>query len=230
MKNTASWWTLGMLLSVWGACPASSWAQGIPVIDAMGIAQAVEQTAAMAKDYATQIQMLETQASSMKSLTTGLGSSLNINPTTAIQQGLNAIKQGGAAAMSGGATDTARQLDSVYGTSGSTTVAPDQTAVTRTTEDTVRGASLLSAQQQDALSTDAQRLNSLSVQSQNATTALGAQQAGNQINAEVGQQLLQMRTKQLAQDRAVNAEIMEKEQERKRQKAVADYFIGPGAP
>ena len=224
MKTTVRRWTLGVLVGVWVASPASSWAQGIPVVDAASIVEAVQQTAAMAKDYAAQIQMLETQVSSMKSLTTGLGSSLNVDPTASIQQGLNTIKQGGSS-ISGGSAAISGRLNSVFGESGSSTVT-DQTAVMKATEDTVRGAALLTGQQQDALPADAVRINNLATQSQSATTALGAQQAGNQINAEIANQLLQARANQSAQDAAANTMREAQIQEKKQQKAVTEMFFG----
>lgn len=224
MKNLGGRFA-SLLVIVLMVSPGATWAQGIPVIDAAAIVQMVQDAAQQAKDYAVQIQQLENQVKEVQSLTTTLETSLNIDPSNVVQQGKDALMQGGAAAITGVASDVAKQLDTVYGLSGSETITTPK-AVTQTTEDTARSAAMLSAQQRDALQDDATRLKDLAKQSQSATSMLESQQAGNQINVEVGQQLMQMRSKQLAQDDAMNAEILERAQERKSQRAVTDMLFG----
>ena len=216
--------SVGILVMFWAAGLSTAWAQGIPVYDNAQMINMIQAAIAQAKDYAAQVEQLETQAKMLESLTTGIDSSLNVNPTSAIQQGLSTVQQSGSA-ISGSSSGISSKLETVFGASGSTTVT-DQAAVRKATEDTVRGAATLTGQQQDALPADAQRINNLAAQSQSATTALGAQQAGNQINAEIAQQLLQMRAKQLAQDQAANVTLEKQLQEEKQQSAVTSMFYG----
>ena len=202
--------------------PTFAVAQGIPVLDAAGLAQAVQQAEAMAKDYANQIKQLEAQVQQVQSLTGTLQSAVNINPAAAIQQGVNSIKQGGANAFSGVATQS---VNSLYGTQVGETTTITNEQVRQSTLDTARGATLHAGQQQEALAGEATRLKQLADQSAATKGTLEALQAGNQINAEIAAQLQLMRAEQLAQDQARNAALLQQQREAQDQANIAELFI-----
>jgi conjugal transfer/entry exclusion protein len=76
------------------------------------------------------------------------------------------------------------------------------------------------------LGAEASRIDDLAAQSQNATGALQAQQAGNQINVELAQQLVKQRAQQLLQSIAENTAALAKQQERESNAAVQNMFVG----
>lgn len=195
-------------------------AQGIPVYDNAGYLQWLQQAAAMANDLQQQMKMVKSQ-------TQGIASSLNGDQTDAVQQGLNVLQQGGAKVMSGGSGQVSSIIDSAYGVNVNDTPTPgSNTTMQQTTKDTIRGATFHSAKQQDSLNSEAQRLNDLASQSQAATGTLEAQQAGNQINVEVAQQIQKMRAQQLAQDQANNAALLQKQKEQESQQAINAVVFG----
>ena len=202
--------------------PSFAFAQGIPVIDAAGLAQAIQQAAAQAKDYANQIQQLEAQVQQAQSLTGTLQSAVNINPTAAIQQGVNSIKQGGTSAISGTATQA---VNSLFGTQIGEKTSVTSEQVRQSTLDTARGATLHAGQQQEALASEATRLKQLAAESAATKGTLEALQAGNQINAEIAQQLQLMRAEQLAQDQARNAALLQQQREAQDQANIAELFL-----
>lgn len=193
-------------------------AQGIPVYDNASLLQAIQQAAAQAKDYAVQIKALETQVKSMESATQSLGTSLNIDPTAGIQKSLEAVKQG--AAMSGGASQALKNLQTGY----STDATIGKTLAT--TRDTIAGAVTNAAQQQDSLAPEAQRIKDLAAQSQAATGLLEVQQAGNQINVELVQQVQKSRAQQLAQDQATSAALLQQQRAKEAEAELSRRFIG----
>jgi P-type conjugative transfer protein TrbJ len=202
--------------------PVFAFGQGIPVYDNAQMINMIQQAAAQAKDYANQIRQLEAQVQQVQSLTNTLQSTVNIDPTSAIQQGVNSIKKGGASAITGSATEA---VNSLYGTQVGETTTVTSEQVRQSTLDTARGAALHAGQQQEALASEATRLKELADQSASTTGTLEALQAGNQINAEIAQQLQKMRAEQLAQDQARNAALLQQQREAQDQANIAELFL-----
>jgi len=207
-----------LVVAVAALAGSTASAQGIPVYDNASLLQAILQAAAQAKDYAVQIKALETQVKSMESATQSLGGSLNIDPTAGIQKSLEAVSKG--TAMSGGASQALQNLQTGY----STDATIGKTLAT--TRDTITGAVTNAAQQQDGLAPEAQRIKDLAAQSQAATGLLEVQQAGNQINVELVQQVQKSRAQQLAQDQATSAALLQQQRAKEAEAELSRRFIG----
>ncbi len=183
-------------------CSTAAFSQGIPVYDNLQMINMIKAAAAQAEDYAAQIRMLETQAKTLESQVTSLPTSLTGNATGAMQSGMATIQGAGTSAMSAGTGQVQQQLNGVFGNptkklTDAEIRALDQIEILHTSTQTSSASALNAAQQQDGLAAEASRINSLAEQSQSATGTLQAQQAGNQINVEVAQQLQLMRQQQL---------------------------------
>ena len=94
------------------------------------------------------------------------------------------------------------------------------------TNDTIRGALSSSASTAAGMVGEASRLNSLVSQSNSASGALQAQQAGNQITAELASQVQKQRQEQAIQAQANNAAALAQQRQAESKAAVTRYFLG----
>lgn len=218
-------------------------AQGIPVFDGTAIGQWALQLEAMAEQYGisldelAQTMKMVSEAEQMKrSLQDRLESALNIDAVGDLNDLKGTLDQaratvGAVQGMAGSAQDLAQRLQSTFGSDfGDATGLPTFSSVMKTTKDTVRGALVTSGATLDRIPTDAVRINELVRQSQNATGALQAQQAGNQINAELAFQILQLRQEMATQAIAGNTAQLAEQQRREAQAQVNVLFGGAPAP
>lgn len=208
-------------------CATGARAQGIPVIDAQAIIQWTLQAQAMK----AQIEQAEMAA---KSLQSQLQSSQNANQSGELQNFVNTAQQvnstvGAVKGLSGSAANVANQINRAYGSdAGGTTPAPDFDTYMKTSKDTVRGSMVNNAVQLDNMSAEAARIDALANQSQGAQGALEAQQAGNQINAELVQQIQKQRQQQLVQAQADNAaRLAEMQKQEANRKITGMFFKAP---
>jgi P-type conjugative transfer protein TrbJ len=209
-------------------------AQGIPVLDEAAIVEWAAQLEAMAAQYGVSVdQLLEAQKIT-QSLQKQLESSRNVDSASELQtlgSTLNQLRTSiGAGDWIGGSTqDTVSRLQKTFGSDfGTETELPDYVSIMKTEKDTHRGALLNSSSALDSLQTDASRINELANQSQNATGALEAQMAGNQINVEIAQQLVKLRQELATQGIAGNTAALA-DQQRQEARARVNVLFG-GAP
>lgn len=93
------------------------------------------------------------------------------------------------------------------------------------TNDTIRGALSSSASTAAGMVGEASRLNSLVSQS-NSASGVQAQQAGNQITAELASQVQKQRQEQAIQAQANNAAALAQQRQAESKAAVTRYFLG----
>lgn len=197
----------------------------IPTTD---IASMVQRVLMIASEYAQEAELVEQVAETInvvkqttntaKSLQDQLGSSLNIDQAMAINAVLSKIRQ--ANALNNGANGMQQQFDDDF--SQAATFEKSHVATTAST----RQAAISNAATLDTLPSDAERLNRLVDQSNSATGALQAQQAGNQINAELAGQLMALRQQLALQAQATNAEAGLRARSEKAQAEITREFFG----
>lgn len=200
MKNVIR---IAVCVLVFCAFGQSAQAQGIPVEDNAALLQMVQQAAQMAKDY----EQFQAQTQSM---TGQLSSFKNVSNANAIQSAVNAGQQ------------VMQQLNAAYGSGAPT----DYSTRIGATTNAVQAANTQQTGQQNNLNTEAQRINDLAAQSQAAQGTLQAQQAGNQINVELVQQLQLQRAQQLIQAQAQNAALLQQQQKDADKAALTNDFLG----
>lgn len=183
----------------------------IPTTDVAAIAQMVNQI----KQTAV---VIEQTTSAAKSLQDTLSGNLNIDQAQVINDILSKVRQ--ANAVGAGAGGMQQQFDDSF--SADATFEKSHQAATAST----RQAAMSNAATLDALPADAQRLNRLVDQSQSATGALQAQQAGNQINAELAGQMMALRQQLALQAQATNAESGLRARSEKAQADITREFFG----
>ncbi len=184
-------------------------AQGIPVIDASSIAQLVIQAQQMAKDY-------EEFRAQTQALTGQLQTLKNVSNINSMQGAVTTGQQ------------VMQQLQKNYGIANPTNADAINQAAASTAA--VNSANNIQATQQNNLNTEAQRINDLAAQSQAALGTLQAQQAGNQINVELVQQLQLLRAQQLAQAQAMNAALLQQQQKDRDSAALTARALGQTLP
>lgn len=199
MKKLVRSLTLVFLLGIGGP---GAWAQGIPVVDATSIAQLVIQAQQMAKDY-------EQFKAQTQSLTGQIQAFKNVNSAQSMLQALNVGQQ------------VLQQVNTTYGV-----VPVDYLTRMGATTNAVQAAMSQLGGQQGNLNIEAQRIYDLASQSQAAQGQLEAQQAGNQINVELVQQLQMLRAQQLAQAQAQNAVLLQQQQRDADKAEVTKDFLG----
>lgn len=183
----------------------------IPTTDAAAIAQMLNQI----KQTAV---VIEQTTSAAKSLQDTLSGNLNIDQAKAINDILSKVRQ--ANAVGAGASGMQQQFDENF--AGDATFEKSHVARTAST----RQAAISNAATLDALPADAGRLNRLVDQSNSAAGALQAQQAGNQINAELVGQMMALRQQLALQAQAQNAEAGMRAREEKAQADITREFFG----
>lgn len=188
-----------------GVCLAGTlnagFAGGIPVVDELAIAKLIAQAVQMEKDY-VEFQR-QTQA-----LTSKLATVKNINGETVLR----------AAGEVGGEVFEAVARGFAQGSTFEQQWAAARKAL--------EVAGTQHRQQQQQMAAEAARLYDLINQSQSAEGALQAQQAGNQINAEMVQQLQYLRSHLLTQSQTQNSQIIVKQKEREADQRVTKFFFG----
>lgn len=177
----------------------------IPTTD---IAALIQRVLGLVSEYSQEAEMIEQveqtynvvkeTANTAKSLQDQLGSALNIDQAQSIDAVLNKIRQ--ANALNNDASGMQKQFDDDF--SNDATFEKSHVVVTAST----RQAAISNAATLDSLPNDAERLNKLVDQSNASTGALQAQQAGNQINAELAGQMMALRQQLALQAQAQNAE------------------------
>lgn len=224
---------VGMLAS------AEASAQGIPTFDGAAIAEWGMQLEAMAEQYGVSLDTLlearemVTQTTDIRrSLEQRLEQSLNINLEGELQNlqsqlenrlGEVAITNG----IRGSTASIVEMLNTTYqGDLGDGAPSATSEAVSRTTMDTLRGAVVEASMRRDSLGGDMARVDRLWEQSQNATGALEAQMAGNQLTAELAQQVIKQRDEALAQSVAANAAAMMSIKAQARQGEISSKLMG----
>lgn len=195
----------------------------IPTTD---IASLVQRIVMIASEYAQEAELVEQveqtynvvqqATNTANSLQNQLGSVLNINQALSINALLDKVRQ--ANALNNG---DARQVfidgyaqDATFEKSHEVTSATNRQA-------TASNAAVI-----DALPADAERLNRLVDQSQQATGALQAQQAGNQINAELAGQIMALRQQMALQGQAANADAEMRARTQAAQAEITRQFYG----
>lgn len=195
----------------------------IPTTD---IASLVQRVLMIASEYAQEAELVEQveqtynvvkqTTDTAKSLQNQLGSALNTDQSGDLQSILNAARAANAAnglLNSNSASGVMQQLQSIYKTD-SATGRPDYDTYMGATKDTIRGSIANNGAILDGMPSEAARLNNLVSQSNNASGALEAQQAGNQINAELASQIQKMRLQQAMQSQADSAAALAAAEER----------------
>lgn len=175
----------------------------IPTTD---IAALIQRVLVIVSEYAQEAELVEQveqtynvveqTANTAKSLQDQLGLVLNIDQAQSINSVLDKVRQ--ANALNDG--DARQQFVDGYSSDATFEKSHEVTSATN------RQATASNAAALDALPSDAERLNRLVDQSQAATGALQAQQAGNQINAELAGQLMALRQQLALQGQAANAD------------------------
>lgn len=188
-----------------GVCLAGTlnagFAGGIPVVDELAIAKLIAQAVQMEKDY-VEFQR-QTQA-----LTSKLATLKNMNGETVLR----------AAGEVGGEVFEAVAQGFTQGSTFEQQWAAARKAL--------EAAGTQHRQQQQQMASEASRLYDLINQSQGAAGTLEAQQAGNQINGEMVQQLQYLRSHLLTQSQTQNSEIIVKQKEREADQRVTKFFFG----
>lgn len=180
---------------------SSGYAQGIPVVDETAILKMIDQAVQMEKDYMEFTR--QTQA-----LTDKLSTLKNINAESVMR----------AASDVGGEVFEAVAQGFTQGSTFEQQWAAARKAL--------EAAGTQHRQQQQQMATEAARLSDLINQSQSAGGTLAAQQAGNQISAEVVQQLQFLRSQLLMQSQNQNAELNVRQKEREAERRVSKFFFG----
>lgn len=162
----------------------------------VSIASELAQEADLVEQVEQTYNVIEQTTNTAKSLQDPLGSILTINHEQSINSVLDKVRQANAL----GNGDAQQQFVDGYSPTATFEKSYEVTSATN------RQASASNAATLDALPSDAQRLNRLVDQSQSATGALQAQQAGNQINAELAGQLIALRQQMALQGQAQAAD------------------------
>lgn len=192
-------------------------AQGIPVYDNASMLNFAQQLIAMEAQRAIQQQVNEVQSKALSG--TELGAA-----APAIQQQMGTVTNNIGKGVIGSGVDAARQrLNEAYGQDAAIS---NREAGATATVDTVRAASMHAAQQQAELEAEAQRIDRLQQQSARATGVVEVQQAANEINVELLQQQQKMRARQIVQDQANNAALLDAQQQRRANAEVLKKIYG----
>lgn len=218
---------LGRLLAVsfivFGASVAHA---QIPTTD---IASLIQRVIMIASEFAQESELVEQTVNTYntveqttntaKSLQNQLGSALNTNQSSDLQSIQNAARAANAAGglvNSNSAGGVMQELQTLY-KPDSATGRPNYDTYMEGTKQTIRGAISNNGAILDGMSTEASRINSLVSQSNGASGALEAQQAGNQINAELASQIQKQRQQQAMQAQADSAAALAAAEERQQQ-------------
>lgn len=180
------------------------------------IVSEVAQEAELVEQVEQTYNVVKETANTAKSLQDQLGSVLNIDQAQSINALLDKVRQ--ANALNNG---DARQVF-IDGYAQNATFEKSHEVTSATT----RQATASNAAVIDALPVDAERLNRLVEQSQQATGALQAQQAGNQINAELAGQIMALRQQLALQGQASNADAEMRTRKEAAQAEVTRQFFG----
>lgn len=183
----------------------------IPTIDAASIAKLVMQIEETKR-------VLEQATATTNSLQNPLAAAANIDQLRQLDTLLNQAKQ--LNALAGGASNLAGQLNQTYQQG-----VPSSQAQTLTSA-TLRQAAIGSAAHLDSLPSEAARINQLVSQSNSAAGVLQAQQAGNQINAELVAQIQSLRQQLILQSQAANAQSMNQQKIADDSQLIFRRFIG----
>lgn len=178
----------------------------IPVTDLAAIAKMVEQATQMAQDY-------EQFKQQTQSLTGKLGSNRTVTTDSVMDAALKAAKESQA------------ETDAAFAASGGAP-RPDYSKQVEAVGSVIQSVRNVQNGQLANLPTEARRINDMINQSQNASGTLEAQQAGNQINAELVQQIQLQRAQQLSQAQAQNAAALQQQQKEADKAAVTRTFFG----
>jgi len=168
----------------------------IPTVDAASIAKLVMQIEETQR-------VLQQATATTRSVETMLSSSHTLDQLNALQAILNQVKQANALGMN--VNQIVKQIDDFNAASFR-----DSRAVEAAT---ARQATLTGAAMLDRMPGDAERINRLVGQSQAAGGVLQAQQAGNQINAELAGQLMSLRQQLIMQAQAQQADQLARQKE-----------------
>lgn len=230
---------LGRLLAVGCIVFGASTAHAqIPTTD---IAALIQRVLVIVSEYAQEAELVEQveqtynvvteTANTAKSLQNQLGSALNTDQAgdlQSIQDAARAANSVNGLLNSNSASGTMQQLQTIY-KPDSKTGRPDYDTYMGATKDTIRGAISNNGAILDGMPSEASRLNNLVSQSNSASGALEAQQAGNQINAELASQIQKQRQQQAMQSQADSAAALaaaeEKQQRTDDSRAATKMFM-----
>lgn len=180
------------------------------------IVSEVAQEAELVEQVEQTYNVVEQTTNTANSLQNQLGSVLNIDQAQALNAVLDQVRQ--ANAISNG--NARQQFVDGYSQDATFEKSHEVTSATN------RQAAVSNAAVIDALPADAERLNRLVDQSQQATGALQAQQAGNQINAELAGQIMALRQQLALQGQAANADAEMRTRKEAAQAEVTRHFFG----
>lgn len=200
----------------------------IPTTDIASLIQRVVMIASEAEqlsELVTQVEetqnVVEQTTNTANSLQDKLGTSLTIDQQHAVVELLEQVRQENAVAA--GSAGTVEKIKDSYTLEGpSSTFEKSYKATTATN----RQAAASNAGVLDTLPTDAARLNNLVEQSNKASGALAATQAGNQINAELAGQLMSLRQQLALQGQAQAADQEMRAKEAAAQAVINRHFLG----
>lgn len=219
-------------------CGTSGAHAQIPTTD---IASMVQRVIMIASEFAQEAELVEQVAETInvvkqttdtaKSLKDKVGGALNSDQSSdlqTIQSAARAANSVNGLLNSNSANGTMQQLKSIY-QPDSATQRPDYDTYMGATKDTIRGAISNNGAILDGMPSEASRINSLVSQSNSASGSLAAQQAGNQINAELASQVQKMRQQQAMQSQADSATALaateEKQQQANDSRAATKMFM-----
>lgn len=203
----------------------------IPTTDVASIAKLMVMTAIQeAQEELLRQQVIESK-NAANSLQNQIGSALNTDQMGDLQNIQNSARAANASngllnANSG--SGTMQQLQTIY-QPNAVTGRPDYDTYMGGTKDTIRGAISNNGAILESMPSEASRLNSLVSQSNRASGTLEAQQAGNQINAELAAQIQKQRQQQAVQAQADSTAALaaaeEKQQKANDSKAATNMFM-----
>lgn len=176
------------------------------------------------ESYTKQIEQYEQQVKSAESLGTQLGGALNSDQVSDIQKVQSVTRAAnGVNGLMGTAGNVIQKVQDNYGPDDKPA---DFNKYMGATNDTIRGAVSSNAAAVDGMAGEASRLNSLVSQSNSASGALQAAQAGNQITAELASQVQKQRQEQAIQSNADNAAALARQRQAESKEAAARYIYG----
>lgn len=181
---------------------------GIPTLDAAtmsAVGDVAERVVDVKTEVVNQLELARQMAAQLQTLK-------NINDYNAMQ----GVSVGGQQVM--------QDINATYGLNGGEARSYEEQL--GTTTNVVKAVNAVNNEQMGNLGAEAQRIYGLANQSQNADGTLKAQQAGNQINVELTQQIQRMRTQLYGQALVQSTAVMQQKAKDESSRKLTEMFTG----